>query len=106
MSSNIKYETWKERIINYRSSNLKAHEWCDKNNLPVKTLYYWIRKFNKETIAADNITNEFVPITTQDIMLNTSVPIVIRYGKIAIDVSGSCNVDNLRKVLEALGVYA
>ena len=105
MYSNIKCEIWKERINNYRSSNLKALEWCNKNNLSVKTLYYWIRKLNKENITAI-IPNEFVPITTQNIMLNTTVPIVIRYGKVEIDVSDSCNVANLRKVLEALGVYA
>ncbi|KNY28315.1 IS66 family insertion sequence element accessory protein TnpA [Pseudobacteroides cellulosolvens] len=109
MSSNMKYQIWKERIADYSSSNLKAQEWCNKNNLSIKTFYYWLRRFNKETISSSNTPNEFVPVTvtTQDIIINnTSVPIVIRLGNIAIDVADGCQTDNLRKVLEVLGVYA
>jgi hypothetical protein len=106
MSSNIKHDIWKERIADYRSSKLKAQEWCNKNNVSIKTFYYWIRRFNKETITSSGEPNEFVPVTTQDIIINTSVPIVIRLGKIEIDISDNCHVDTLRKVLEALEVYA
>jgi len=106
MSIASKYEIWKERVADYRSSNLKAQEWCDKNNLSITTLRYWVHKFNKEAIVSNNTANEFVPVTTPSIMINTSAPVVIRNGNISIDVSDGCHPDTLRIVLEVLGVYA
>ena len=106
MSSTIKCEIWKERISDYRSSNLKAQEWCDKNNLPITSLRYWICKFNKGANDSHNLVSEFVPVTAPGIMINSIAPIVIRFGNISVDVSDGCHPDTLRNVLEALGAYA
>lgn len=106
MSTTSKYEIWKGRVADYRSSNLKAQEWCGKNNLPITALRYWVYKFNKEAIASNNTTSEFVPVTAPNFMIHTSASVIIRFGNISIDVSDSCHPDTLRNVLEVLGVYA
>lgn len=106
MSCTSKCEIWKERIADYRSSGLKAQEWCNKNNLPISSLRYWICKFNKETIVSRSLVNEFVPVVTPGIMINSTAPIVIRFGNISVDVSDGCHPETLRNVLEALGAYA
>ena len=106
MINNSKNEIWKERVTDYRSSNLKAQDWCDKNNLSIKTLRYWVRKINKEAITCDNTTHEFVPITTSEIMRIPAAPVIIRFGNISIDVSDGCHPDTYRNVLEALRIYA
>jgi hypothetical protein len=106
MSNTTKYEIWKERIADYRSSNLKAQEWCDKNNLPITSLRYWANKVNKEATTSDNLVSEFIPVTTPGIMINCTAPVVIRFGNISVDVSDGCHPDTLRNVLEALGAYA
>lgn len=106
MSISSSSEIWRERIANYRSSNLKAKEWCNKNNLSLSTLRYWIHKFNKETATSDDFSSGFVPVTSSGIMIHPSTPIVIRIGKISIDVTDGCHPDTLHTVLEALGTYA
>ena len=106
MSSTSKCEIWKERVADYRSSNLKAQEWCDENKLSIKTLYYWIHRFNKESITNSNPKSEFVPIAIPGIAIQPTASIVIRFGNIAIDVSDGCHPDTLRNVMEALGAYA
>jgi len=97
---------WKERIEDFRTSNLKAQDWCDKNNLHITTLQQWIRRINKEDITSSNKTVEFVPVTTPSIMIHNTAPIIIRYGKISIDISDDCHPDTLRNILEALRIYA
>lgn len=106
MTSPSKHEIWKERIVDYRSSGLKAQEWCDKNNLPLSSLRYWVYKFNKEDIASHNFVKEFVPVQTPGIIINSTASIVIRIGNISIDVSDGCHPDTLRNVLGVLGAYA
>lgn len=106
MSNTTKCEIWKERIVDYRSSNLKAQEWCDKNNLPISSLRYWVFRFNKEAKNPDNLVNEFVPVATPGIMINSTAPIVIRFGNVSVDVYDGCHPDTLHNVLEALGTYA
>ena len=106
MSNTTKCEIWKERIADYRSSNLKAQEWCDKNNLPISSLRYWANKVNKEAISSGNLVSEFVPVTTPGNMISSTAPVVIRFGNISVDVSDNCHPNTLRNVLEALGAYA
>jgi hypothetical protein len=106
MVSPSKHEIWKERIADYRSSGLKAQEWCGKNNLPLSSLRYWVYKFNKEAIVSRNFVKEFVPVEAPGIIINPTASIIIRIGNISIDVSDGCHPDTLRNVLEALGAYA
>lgn len=106
MSSTSKCEIWKGHIADYRSSDLKAQEWCDKNNLPLSSLRYWVYKFNKEAIASSNFVKEFVPVETPGIIINPTASIIIRIGNISIDISEGCHPDTLRNVLEALGANA
>ena len=106
MSISSNSEIWREHIANYRSTHLQAKEWCNKNNLSITKLRYWIHKFNKETATCSDFADGFVPVTQSGIMIHPSAPIVIRIGKISIDVTDGCHPDTLHTVLEALGTYA
>ncbi len=77
-----KYDLWKERIADYRNSNLKAWEWCEKNNLPITTLRHWVTKFNKEEMNTDKQTNDFVGVTVPAIENSQKETITIYYNKI------------------------
>lgn len=106
MSNKSKYEIWKERVNDYRSSNLNEQEWCDKNNLPLTRLRYWITKFNEEDAISNSSLNEFIPVNIPEVATNTSAPVVIRLGNISIDISENCHPDILRNILEVIGKYA
>jgi len=43
-----KRKLWTKRIQDYRTSGLTAAKWCEKNEISIHTLKYWITKFNKE----------------------------------------------------------
>ena len=37
-------EIWTSRVSDFKSSNLTQKAWCEKNDIKVSTLRYWIRK--------------------------------------------------------------
>lgn len=55
MSLNGNREIWISRIDDFRSSNLTQKSWCEKNDVKISTLRYWIRKLSyAECAAADD----------------------------------------------------
>lgn len=108
MVVNKNREIWLERIADYRSSGLSVREWCSKNSFQISTLRYWIGRFNKEKNSGDEpaSVSEFVAIATSGIMISSTAPIVIRIGKISIEVTDGCHPDTLNTVMKVLGAYA
>jgi len=48
-------EIWGGRIDDFRSSGLTQKTWCEKNDVKISTLRYWIRKLSwTECTAADD----------------------------------------------------
>ena len=39
-----KTELWEKRIQDFHKSGLSRKEWCQKQQIPLSTLSYWIRK--------------------------------------------------------------
>ena len=107
MLSLKKYDLWKERVADYRTSNLNAGEWCEKNNLSRATLRYWVTKFNKEKMNKDDHqqTNDFVKFAIQDLAHNPKETITINFNKLSINVSEGFDPAMLREVLDAIGAY-
>ena len=102
-----KYDIWKERVADYRTSNLNAGKWCEKNNFSRATLCYWVTKFNKEKMNKDDHqqTNDFVKFTIQDLAHNPKETITINFNKLSINVSEGFDPAMLREVLDAIGAY-
>ncbi|SFC59737.1 hypothetical protein SAMN04488168_106155 [Bacillus sp. 491mf] len=42
---------WETYIQDYKNSGLSKVAWCQKQNLPVHRLYYWLQKLSPETEA-------------------------------------------------------
>ena len=40
-------ELWQSRISAYRSSGLTVKDWCEKNQVSLSALRYWITKTNQ-----------------------------------------------------------
>ena len=83
-----KYDIWKERVADYRTSNLNAGKWCEKNNFSRATLCHWVTKFNKEKKNEDDQqqTNDFVKFTIQDLAHNPNETITINFDKLSINI--------------------
>ena len=102
-----KYDLWKERVLDYKTSNLKALEWCEKNNLSIATLRYWVTKFNKEKTNEDHQhqADGFVKVTVQSMVESPKETIIINFNKMSINVSDGFDPVILRNVLEVMGAY-
>ena len=48
VSKEEKEKIWRERVTEYRASKKTQKQWCEENNLKLRTLRYWLEKTNKE----------------------------------------------------------
>ena len=39
---------WRERVSEYRASKKPQKQWCEENNLKLRTLRYWLEKITRE----------------------------------------------------------
>lgn len=51
MSDTEKRMEWETRVDAWQTSGLSAAEWCRNQDIKVNQMYYWIRKFNRESAA-------------------------------------------------------
>lgn len=53
-------ELWQSRIFAYRSSGLTAKDWCEKNQVSLSALRYWITKTNRSGEKDEPASSETV----------------------------------------------
>jgi hypothetical protein len=51
-SQNQKLGLWINRIKECRASDLTVQQWCDQQNIGMKTYYYWMRKIKRQLVDA------------------------------------------------------
>ena len=56
MSKDEKSNLLSQRIREFRSSGQTCKDWCEKHQLPVSTMTYWIRKLKREEAAGDAVS--------------------------------------------------
>lgn len=49
MKRHLLKKEWETYIQDYKISGLSKCVWCQKQNLPVHRLYYWLKKLSPET---------------------------------------------------------
>jgi hypothetical protein len=47
MSNEVRLELWRARVDDYRSSGLSAPKWCQKNEVTLHQLRYWVRRIRQ-----------------------------------------------------------
>lgn len=103
----INQNSWISHIEQYRSSGLTAKEWCNKNNLSINTLKYWISKLNKQnSIVEDNTIPVFTAITSDiSFQKQQGQSLLIRCSNLSIELSEGCNLNLLSSLLDLLKNY-
>ena len=48
MKKQLIKKEWEAHIQDYKKSGLSKAAWCQKQNLPVQRLYYWLRKLSPQ----------------------------------------------------------
>ncbi|WP_439741373.1 IS66 family insertion sequence element accessory protein TnpA [Bacillus pseudomycoides] len=89
MKRHLLKKEWEAYIQDYKNSGLSKVAWCQKQNLPVHRLYYWLQKLSLETEDQNN--NERVnwismnvPVVEENI--HATIRIHIQEATIELDV--------------------
>lgn len=103
-STQSKRTLWRERIASWRRSGLSQKTWCEREQVAVSSLGYWIKKL-RGTVTPDNtpeIVPRFIPVA-----LTKSNSVTIRIDNaMTIDIDSSIDRSLLKDLLEALRTTA
>ncbi|PGB76081.1 IS66 family insertion sequence hypothetical protein [Bacillus pseudomycoides] len=94
---------WETNIQDYRNSGLSKAAWCQKQNLPVHRLYYWLSRLSPETENQNknervNWISMNVPVVEEDI--HATIRIHMQEATIELDVPFTPQV--LSQVIQAV----
>ncbi|MBJ8072704.1 IS66 family insertion sequence element accessory protein TnpA [Bacillus cereus] len=89
MKKHLLKKEWEAYIQDYKNSGLSKAAWCQKQNLPVHQLYYWLKKLSSQTEDQDkneraNWISMNVPVIEEEI--HATIRIHIQEATIELDV--------------------
>ena len=106
---------WASIINECQSSGLTVVDWCDDNNINIKSYYYWLKKVREATL--DNLPKAVVnnlpepnqdnPITFKKLEVESPLPgfqpaVVIHLNGATVEVTNGTNRETVEAVLFAL----
>jgi|WetSurMetagenome_2_1015567.scaffolds.fasta_scaffold993958_2 hypothetical protein len=92
---------WQQQVDVFEKSGLSRKAFCEQQQIKISTLEYWRRRLNKhcQRSRQENAA-EWIPIKIQD---SRSSGIVLRVGRIAIEINQGFDRALLVEVLQAIG---
>ena len=109
--ANVKREfqtkQWIKIIQDCKSSGMTAASWCSKNNVNIKTYYYWLRKMrlmacNSETGTVVLNEKRIVPLSVNRPSASVGASITIHMNSTSVDIRNDASKEIIYSVLEAL----
>ena len=108
-------QEWSSKIAECRSSGMTVKTWCAEQGIPIKTYYYWEKRFVTE--ATQQLS---LPAPTQAGMLMRINPdalpngdanaigvgITIRHGESVITLPAGSSAETVAELVKALNRYA
>lgn len=98
-------EAWQERVSEFHASGQTQTAWCETNQIPVRQLRYWLRKFSHQKSSGDSSGTTWAPLQLNDSMKEvlSHGAITIRVGPAIIDIQEDFNPSLLISVIKTLG---
>jgi len=96
-------ELWLQRVEDFHASGLTQAQWCQKQEVSVNTLRYWLRKLKDESTDA---TPEWIQLNVTDKRVNsaTDASIKVHIGSFQIDICQGFEQSILLDVIKTLMV--
>ena len=108
-------QEWSSKIAECRSSGMSVKAWCNEKGIPIKTYYYWEKRFVTE--ATQQLS---LPASTQAGMLMRVNPdampsgdvdaigsgITIRHGESVITLPAGSSTESVADLVKALNRHA
>lgn len=101
---NNKRKIWIKHIQDYRSSGLTAAKWCEKNDLSINSLRYYIHKFNKEKKEQEAKQTKWATVVSapSEIVTTETQTIKIKIGQATIEVGPAFDHHSFETVVRTL----
>lgn len=87
---------WAARVADYRASGLSVSAWCAKQQLKPHQLRYWLKK---DSQTAGDAPARWLSLDLRDL---AKPPLVIRVGRVIVEVQPGFDRDLLRDVVHTL----
>lgn len=108
---NQKLEFWLARICDCRASGMSVADWCNTNDIGIKTYYYWMRKIKREafeSLPAERksrvhdtpVTSPFVEVPVPQDKSNSAIR--VHLSQAVIDISDGTSGATITEVLTAV----
>lgn len=98
-------EVWKERIVSCRTSGQNVAEWCEANEINIKSYYRWERKLLSEGEQQQRVTlctqNRFAEITPINEKSNAAA-VTLNGAGITCEIHNEISPELLRIILAAM----
>lgn len=98
---------WKDRFDAWKASDLSVAEWCREQGVKDHQMYYWIRKFERDSLTSEPETSETqwltVKVEDEPTSITTKLaPVFIHFGSISVEVRPGANMALLSDVVRVL----
>lgn len=91
---------WQSRIQAFHTSGeASVAAWCEKQNVPVQSMYQWLRKSRTQTKIQPA---QWLPVVVQEPVPSEAIPIPIKLNGITIDCPPDFDEVTLTKILQVV----
>ena len=97
-NSSETFALWTQRITDCKSSGKLTSEWCDENNINVKTYYYWHNKIRKVVEQQNTAFYEIPKIQTEERIKPAAT---IHVADMEADIYPSADIETIRAICTA-----
>ena len=107
-----KTELWTIRIQDFHNSGLSRKEWCQKHQVALSTLSYWIRKQAKGLTEPEQVIDPvFARLPSEQELssnlLSEHAPVTIYLpGSVRIEIGMECPCELMTSLIHTLKAYA
>lgn len=103
MDKDQRQQEWIARIADYKASGLTMAAWCEARQHSVHQLKYWLRKLNPRKVSTLSTTSSsWLPVSFEPSGHEPDLPILVRIGRVGIEVRPGFNSELLRQVVQSL----
>lgn len=107
MNREERFEQWKQRIEEYRSSRQTQKSWCEENQISLTTFRYWHRRIRdvEQLEAYDDSGVLFARLPSESELIqneDAAPPIVLNVHGIRIELYPSCSREMMTHLMSAI----